>query len=137
MRALIWQLRPHGLENGVVETAKGYAEMLGLTLRTKVEGVISLSSQIEEVLWRVSQEALNNCKKHSGEKTILYTMKSNAQSILLTIEDRGNGFHYDRKQSLPSVGIQSMRERVKSIGGTFTIDSQLGRGTIISVQIPY
>ena len=43
--------------------------MLGLPLEAKVEGIISLSSKIEEVLWRVSQEALNNCKKHSGEKT--------------------------------------------------------------------
>ncbi len=137
MRALIWQLRPHGLENGVVEASKGYAEMLGLTLETKVEGVISLSSKIEEVLWRVSQEALNNCKKHSGEKHILYTLKSESQLIHLTIEDRGYGFQYDGKQSLPSVGIQSMKERVKSIGGTLKIDSQLGRGTVISVRLPY
>jgi two-component system, NarL family, sensor kinase len=137
MRALIWQLRPHGLENGVVEAAKGYAEMLGLNLETKVEGVISLSSKIEEVLWRVSQEALNNCKKHSGEKNVLFTMKSELQSIHLTIEDRGYGFQYDWKQSLPSVGIQSMRDRVKSIGGTLSIDSKLGKGTVISVQIPY
>ncbi|PFA69536.1 histidine kinase [Bacillus sp. AFS015802] len=137
MRALIWQLRPHGLENGVVEAAKGYAEMLGLSLETKVEGVISLSSKIEEVLWRVSQEALNNCKKHSGEKQILYTIKSGSRSIDLTIEDKGSGFQYDREQSLPSVGIQSMKERVNSIGGTLTIDSELGRGTIISVQLPY
>ncbi|WRP07932.1 GAF domain-containing sensor histidine kinase [Rossellomorea aquimaris] len=137
MRALIWQLRPHGLENGVVEAAKGYADMLGLTLEMKVEGVISLSSKIEEVLWRVSQEALNNCKKHSGENNIFYTLKSEAQSIRLTIEDRGYGFQYDSKQSLPSVGIQGMRERVKSIGGELTIDSGLGKGTTISVQIPY
>ncbi|NMH69648.1 GAF domain-containing sensor histidine kinase [Bacillus sp. RO3] len=137
MRALIWQLRPHGLENGVVEAAKGYADMLGLTLITKVEGVISVSSKVEEVLWRISQEALNNCKKHSGEKDIYYTLKSESQSILLTIEDKGYGFHYDRKHSLPSLGIQSMKERVRSIGGRLTVGSELGKGTTISVQIPY
>ncbi|TMU88435.1 GAF domain-containing sensor histidine kinase [Bacillus sp. BHET2] len=137
MRALIWQLRPNGLEHGVVEAVKGYSEMLGLHLEAKVEGIISLSSKIEEVLWRVSQEALNNCKKHSGEKNIFYTLINESKSIHLLIEDRGYGFQYDKQQPLPSLGIQSMRERVKSIGGELTIDSQLGKGTSISVRIPY
>ncbi|WP_173105103.1 GAF domain-containing sensor histidine kinase [Bacillus sp. KH172YL63] len=137
MRALIWQLRPNGLENGVVEAVKGYSEMLGLCLETKVEGVLSLSSRMEEVLWRVSQEALNNCKKHSGETHIYYTLKSEPESLYLKIEDQGYGFQYDKKQSIPSMGIQSMRERVKSIGGELTIQSRLGKGTAINVRLPY
>ncbi|OIU73284.1 GAF domain-containing sensor histidine kinase [Rossellomorea aquimaris] len=137
MRALIWQLRPHGLENGLVEAVKGYSDMLGLTLETKVEGVISLSSKVEEVLWRVSQEALNNCKKHSGVKSIRYLLKNDGKGISLMIQDKGDGFQYDDAQPLPSIGIESMKERVKSLGGTFHLESALRKGTKLTVKIPY
>ncbi|WP_064091804.1 GAF domain-containing sensor histidine kinase [Rossellomorea aquimaris] len=137
MRALIWQLRPHGLENGLIEAAKGYSEMLGLSLHTKVIGVISLSSKIEEVLWRVSQEALNNCKKHSGVSNIHFLLQGEQQCVRLTIKDEGYGFYYNKNQTLPSLGIESMKERVKSIGGDLTIQSQIGEGTTLSVCIPY
>jgi two-component system, NarL family, sensor kinase len=137
MRALIWQLKPNGLENGLVEAVKGYADMLGLTLEVKVEGVISLSSKVEEVLWRVSQEALNNCKKHAGVKTISYLLKDDGCMIVLIIEDKGYGFHYDEDHPLPSIGIESMKERVKSLGGTFQLESALEKGTTLTVNIPY
>ena len=107
MRALIWQLRPNGLENGLVEAVKGYSEMLGLSLQTQVTGVISLSSKIEEVLWRVSQEALNNCKKHSGENTIRYVLKGEKQFVHLLIEDDGYGFDYDDKQCCLQWGFKA------------------------------
>jgi two-component system, NarL family, sensor kinase len=137
MRALIWQLRPHGLENGLVEAAKGYSDMLGLSVKARVEGVISLSSKVEEVLWRVSQEALNNCKKHSGVKNISYLLRDEGNMIALMIEDKGYGFQYNEGQTLPSIGIESMKERVKSLGGTFHLESALGKGTKLTVKIPY
>ncbi|MCA1056548.1 GAF domain-containing sensor histidine kinase [Rossellomorea aquimaris] len=137
MRALIWQLRPHGLENGLVEAVKGYSDMLGLRLQPKVEGVISLSSKVEEVLWRVSQEALNNCKKHSGVLEISYLLKDEGNKIALVIEDHGYGFQYDEEQPLASIGIGSMRERVKGMGGVFQLESALGKGTKLTVKIPY
>jgi two-component system, NarL family, sensor kinase len=137
MRALIWQLRPNGLENGLVEAVKGYSDMLGLKLAATVEGVISLSSKVEEVLWRISQEALNNCKKHAGVQTVSYLLKDDGSKIALVIVDKGYGFQYDESQPLPSIGIESMKERVKSLGGTFQLESALERGTTLTVKIPY
>ena len=66
MRALIWQLRPKGLENGLLEAMKVYAEMLGLKLHVTVSGVLQFPSRIEETLFRVAQEALNNVRRHAG-----------------------------------------------------------------------
>jgi two-component system, NarL family, sensor kinase len=137
MRALIWQLRPNGLEKGLIQAVKGYSEMLGLEIEAKVEGVNCLSSKIEEVLWRVSQEALNNCKKHSGEKLIHYQLNNQQNLIELQIKDEGVGFRYDPAKNLPSVGVQSMKERVQAVGGSFHLASELGNGTIIMVQIPH
>src|SRR5690606_40021847 len=70
MRALIWQLRPSGLEKGLIQAIKAYGEMLGLCVKTNLCGVLSLPAQVEESLWRISQEALNNCKRHSGQNDV-------------------------------------------------------------------
>ena len=65
MRALIWQLRPLGLENGVISALRSYAEMLGLSIETDITGAASIPGTVEEALWRIGQEALANCKKHA------------------------------------------------------------------------
>lgn len=137
MRALIWQLKPHGLENGFSDAVKGYAEMLGMEVLVKVEGVVALPSKIEEALWRIGQEAINNAKKHSGEDTIYFYLKTSPKFVVLHIEDKGCGFNYNPTQDIPSLGIQGMKERVSSLGGSFHLKSMPGDGTEIIVEIPY
>ncbi|WP_409254282.1 GAF domain-containing sensor histidine kinase [Bacillus sp. SCS-153A] len=137
MRALIWQLKPHGLENGFSEAVKGYAGMLGMEVTVKVAGVIALPSKIEEALWRIGQEAINNAKKHSGEDKICFFLKSSPKKVVLHIEDEGCGFHYTPTQKIPSVGIQGMKERVINLGGKFHLNSEPGAGTKIIVEVPY
>ncbi len=66
MRALIWQLRPKGLESGLIDAIKAYSEMLNLTLKVNVSGVLQFPTRVEETLFRVAQEALNNVRKHAG-----------------------------------------------------------------------
>ena len=62
MRTLIWQLRPAGLEKGLLPALKQYGESLGLKIREQVTGVRDLPRVVEEALWRIGQEALNNVK---------------------------------------------------------------------------
>src|SRR5690606_32912500 len=85
MRALIWQLKPRGLENGIMSALNGYGEMLGLKLQTNVQGVISLPGKVEETLWRIGQEALANCKKHSGQSNadIHISVEKNIASMII------------------------------------------------------
>ncbi|MEI5906384.1 GAF domain-containing sensor histidine kinase [Bacillus spongiae] len=136
MRALIWQLRPRGLENGLVEAVKGYAEMLGIQVNFSVKGVISLPSNVEESLWRITQEALNNSKKHSGAEEVNVYLESTMSSIKLIVEDNGCGFHVDLKNTLPSMGIQSMKERAEGLNGLFRMESVVGKGTKIVTELP-
>src|SRR5690606_29954702 len=89
MRALIWQLRPKGLESGLLEGIKGYADMLGLGLETKVNGVIQLPSRTEETLFRIAQEALNNIRKHAGVNKVELFMSVTSSDVLLVIKDEG------------------------------------------------
>ncbi|RNF39438.1 GAF domain-containing sensor histidine kinase [Planococcus salinus] len=137
MRALIWQLRPKGLESGLLEAVKGYADMLGLSLETKVTGVIQLPSRIEETLFRISQEALNNVRKHAGVSNVQLFLSVTSSDVLLVIKDEGRGFAIDEKRYVPSIGIQSINDRARSEGGSVDWSSEIGKGTEILVRIPY
>jgi len=137
MRALIWQLRPSGLEKGLIQAIKGYGDMLGLHVHTKLSGLLALPSLVEEALWRISQEALNNSKRHSGQEDVYVSIKVTKGKVRLTIKDSGCGFVYEKDKVLPSFGIESMRERVEALNGRFELRSELGIGTTIDVALPY
>ncbi|MHC0036855.1 GAF domain-containing sensor histidine kinase [Pseudoneobacillus sp. C159] len=136
MRALIWQLRPQGLENGVVSALTSYGQMLGLSLVTEVKGLLSLPGKVEEIVWRIGQEALANCKKHSGQSEVKIVLTVEKSQLRMLIEDAGCGFLYDEANELPSLGLKSMKERTEAINGMFNLISQPGQGTKIQVMIP-
>lgn len=137
MRALIWQLRPKGLENGLLEAIKVYAEMLGLKLHVTVSGVLQFPSRIEETLFRVAQEALNNVRRHAGVLEAALYITVTATDILLVIRDEGRGFVIDHNTKLLSIGLQSIKDRAKSVGGTADWVSEIGKGTELLIRLPY
>ncbi|WP_026693751.1 GAF domain-containing sensor histidine kinase [Peribacillus kribbensis] len=136
MKALIWQLRPRGLEDGVVNALKTYGEMIGLHIHSEIQGLLCLPSSVEEALWRIGQEAFNNCKKHSGQDSVYLKAVSSKRNVHLEIWDHGKGCLILDNSELPSLGLLSMQERVKILNGTITIDSREGKGTYIVIDIP-
>lgn len=136
MRALIWQLKPHGLENGILSALSSYAEMLGLTIEAKLTGISSFPEKVEEALWRIGQEALGNCKKHSQTTDVSLFLNRRSDSVTMTIQDKGCGFYFDESFELPSFGLKNMKARTEALNGTFHIMSELGKGTEIRIQIP-
>ena len=137
MRALIWQLRPKGLETGLIEGIKGYAEMLGLSLKINVSGVINLTSRTEETLFRIAQEGLNNVRKHSGVQEAELFITVTQTDVLLVLKDEGSGFQMDENVQIPSIGLQSMRDRAKAAGGTADWVSKITQGTELLIRLPY
>ncbi len=117
MRGLIWQLKPQGLESGIVSALTGYAEMLGLTITTKVDGISNIPGIAEEALWRIGQEALGNCKRHSQVSEVSLFLKISSDSVSMTIQDQGCGFQYDEQLELPSFGLKNMKARTKNLNG--------------------
>ncbi|PGT80737.1 GAF domain-containing sensor histidine kinase [Bacillus sp. AFS040349] len=136
MKGLIWQLRPQGLENGITAALCNYANVLGLKLECNIEGVCTLPNHIEEELWRIGQEALNNCKKHAETNEISFELSKTESTVMMVVEDNGRGFHYDESTSIPSLGLKGMRERVTKLKGRFSLQSTLGIGTKIEINIP-
>ncbi|MDA1762460.1 GAF domain-containing protein [Bacillus cereus] len=135
MRTLIWQLRPAGLEKGLLPALKQYGENLGLKIREQVTGVRDLPRVVEEALWRIGQEALNNVSKHANVREATIYLKVTEKKVSLEIVDQGNGFVEKDIKEKKSLGMTTMRERVELIGGTIKIVSDKKR-TSVKVNVP-
>ncbi|WP_226529713.1 GAF domain-containing sensor histidine kinase [Metabacillus niabensis] len=136
MKGLIWQLRPQGLEDGIATALIHYGNVLGLNISCDIEGVCTLPQYIEEELWRIGQEALNNCKKHAETTVVNVALSKKDVYVKMMIEDHGRGFHYDESVAIPSLGLKGMKERVERLNGNFKLVSLPGKGTKIEVEIP-
>jgi signal transduction histidine kinase len=136
MRGLIWQLRPAGLEQGLLTALKEYGAKLGLTVREKADGVKEIPRPIEETLWRIGQESLNNVSKHAGVSEVRISLRLAGLEVRMEIADEGRGFAVNEEGRLGSLGLTSMRERAELLGGMLTIDSKPGQGTRVTVAVP-
>jgi signal transduction histidine kinase len=89
----------------------------------------------EENLVRIHQEMLTNCLKHSGATAVSATLSFDPQGLRLDVQDNGHGF--DPSTRHDGLGLLGIRERVHRLGGELSIDAHLGRGTKMSVLLPY
>jgi len=93
-----------------------------------------LPLEVEQAIYRVSQEALANVARHSRARRVDMSLLYNGDSIQLSLSDDGCGFDINSKSY--GMGLRSIRERVSSIHGTVQIQSAPGHGTRILVQAP-
>lgn len=137
MKELIWQLRPAGIEEGLVTALKKYGKSLGLEVVSYVQGVNPIPRMIEETLWRIGQEAINNVKKHADVKVVTVKLYTSRDHVQLLISDFGEGFNYSEQyNALGKLGLVMMKERVETINGSIQITSEIKKGTEINVFVP-
>jgi PAS domain S-box-containing protein len=84
-------------------------------------------------LLRILQEALTNARRHSGAKSVLVSLKTEGNDLVAEVSDDGRGF---KLETVPGVGLRSMRERAVSLGGTLEIESEPGTGTQMRLRVP-
>ncbi len=130
--ATIHALRPAALDEvGLAEALRAYVaewhERHQVVAEVRYHGRRDLPLPIEQVLFRVAQEALANIVRHSHATHVTIEISSESQAVTQTITDNGRGFQPDTPAS-NGIGLQSMRERVVAAGGTLLIESQPGRG---------
>jgi PAS domain S-box-containing protein len=96
--------------------------------------------EVETALYRIAQEALSNLGKHSQASKGTVKIAHTKESVSLEISDNGAGFNQAevaaQRTAGAHLGLVSMNERATLLGGTFSVDSQPGRGTTIRVEIP-
>lgn len=136
MRSLILQLRPIGLEQGLMTGLFHYGKAQGLVIKNCVECVLELPNLVEESLFRIGQEALNNARKYAGHPIVQISLKELKGQVILEIKDNGDGFSQRKVNGLSTLGMRTMRERAETLGGTLEVDSRVGEGTTIRAMIP-
>lgn len=99
-----------------------------------------LSLETGLVLFRIIQEALNNVKKHSQASEVVTTVEFADDAVLITVSDSGKGFELPSRTSdlaaAGKLGLIGMRERAQLIGGSLTVRSKPGQGTIVTAKVP-
>jgi len=98
-----------------------------------------IDPKLEKTIYRICQESLNNIVKHAKASKATFQLFKTNEQITLVIEDNGIGFDTDiisDEQSGRGIGLMSIRERIATYSGTFTIDSKQGKGTELLIEIP-
>ena len=143
---LVWELRPTALDDlGLMAALSKYVRSWSMHFGVNAEvhavgdRTHRLIGEIETVLYRIAQEALNNIAKYARAGTVDILLEYRPGQISMIIEDDGVGF--DEAQTYHTVdekglGLVGMRERAALVGGTFDIESHPGRGSTVVVRIP-
>jgi signal transduction histidine kinase len=142
---LVWELHPTALDDlGLIAALSKYVQNwskhfdVHAELHTNGIEKDSLTIEIETVLYRIAQEALNNVAKHAKAGNVDVLLESLSGQISLIVEDDGVGFEEAQTSSGVDqrLGLVGMRERAALVGGTFAIESHPGSGSTVGVRIP-
>jgi PAS domain S-box-containing protein len=101
-----------------------------------VEVPAALPKDVSICLYRIVQESLNNVVRHSEAKEAEVELRGTVQEVRLRVEDTGRGFEIESASSKKGLGLISMRERLRLVGGTMTIETGMCKGTRIEVRVP-
>lgn len=142
MRTLSYLLHPpfleqRGLESAVKMFVDGFQQRSGVRVDLHIsEDMGRLPEAIEVTMFRVVQESLTNIRRHSGSRTASIHIRRGPDLVKMQIKDRGHGMPKAPSSDDPmGVGIASMRERVRQVGGQMELLSN-DRGTLLKVTIP-
>jgi signal transduction histidine kinase len=141
MRALLFELRPPDLEEeglaGALQARLDAVEAsAGLETSLITDGDEPLLANVEDGLFRIAQEALNNVLKHAQARHVTVSLRHKNGTIVLEIADDGCGVDLTASRARGGMGLQSMEERATQLGGTFSVRSSPGAGTYILVEVP-
>jgi signal transduction histidine kinase len=140
MRALIFELRPESLESEGLVTALNKQALAmqarqNIVVQTDLGEEPDIPLEVKQDLYRIAQEALHNTVKHAHASHVELRMDQVSRMVTVEVCDNGKGF--DTSASFPGhLGLHSMQERVKSLGGELSIESAPGQGTCIRAQVP-
>ena len=139
VRNMALLLRPSMLDDlGLVPAlewqAREVSKRTGVRVKVAAEAVSdSLPEDHKTCIYRIVQEALHNCVRHAEASMVRVTVRQEPDRLLLAIQDDGRGFNAQQDRGL---GLLGMQERVSHLGGTFSVESEPGRGAILCIVLP-
>lgn len=136
---LIQEMYPVALmENGLAATVREYvfewANRNDIQADVTIDAPHRLELKVEQAIYRVIQESLANVARHSGAQIVHVELRYDNQHLDALVADDGCGFDIESQSA--GVGIRSIRERILSIGGRVTFESESGCGTRVRIVVP-
>jgi signal transduction histidine kinase len=140
MRMLIFELHPPKLEKeGLASTIQARLDAIegrsGFQVKFYVEDERRLPAAIEEELYRIVQEALNNVTRHAQAAEVTIHLWYESNRFIMEVRDDGLGFDRAAAEQQGGMGLHSIKERVHQIGGRLTIESIPDKGTTLRVEV--
>jgi PAS domain S-box-containing protein len=140
MRLLIYELRPPALEEeGLIGALQQRLDAVegraGVEARLLVDHDGQLPLRVEEALYRIGLEALNNALKHSQATSVTVHLGINDEQVVLEVVDNGQGFNLTDASDSGGMGLVSMRERAAAVGGELVVESVPGGKTTVYVAV--
>lgn len=140
MRLLVHNLRPSileqaGLVRAIQQRLDGVERRAGIQATLRVSGALDLPAHVEEALFHLSQEALNNALKHAMATEVLVSLAQAQGIVTLVIQDNGCGFYPPSQDDSGGLGLVSMRERVALLHGNLALETAVNRGTTLTVTL--
>lgn len=142
VRNFIFELRPMMLDDlGLVPTIRKYAdafrEQAGLDVTITVTGAERrLEPYIEVMMFRAIQELIGNASRHSQATSVKVLLDMGDQLVRVTVDDNGKGVDTEILEQSNSLGLKLIKERAEMLGGSFEIDSAVGKGARVSFSVP-
>ena len=127
-----------GLEAALRQLAMRFRKQHSADVRLRVSpGISGLSTELQEVVYRVAKEALHNVLKHSQASSVKVLLDLADKKIRLSVHDDGIGFSPEtaKGESL-SFGLAGMQERATLLGGMLVLRSALGKGATVILELP-
>lgn len=140
MRLLLHNLRPSileeaGLVGALQQRLEAVEKRSGVTYRLVADENLELPALVEEALFHIAEEALNNALKHAGGSAVTVRLQHHEQQILLSIADNGCGIDPLCLTQNGGLGLTSMRERAELLGGRLAIELAEPCGTMVTAII--
>jgi PAS domain S-box-containing protein len=141
MRLLVYELRPPALEReGLIGALQQRIDAVegraGIQARLLVEGAVKPEPSVEQALYRIGQEALNNALKHAAAGSVTVRIQAGDDLIEMHVVDDGRGFDPEAARERGGMGLTTMRERAEQVGGRLIVRSSPGKGTNIQIVVP-
>ncbi len=142
MRLIVQDIRPPvldtlGLRSALETYSREFSIRTGLPVIFEIDPNLPEMSDVYSItLYRTLQETLTNIIKHSHANQVWVELIVEENSIVLTIQDNGNGFSMEEDLLKKGIGITGLRERLTLVGGQLAISSSVSKGTIISAHLP-
>lgn len=141
VRRISHNMMPHALS---ISGLKGAIEDLGEQLNEQgYLTTIEISSALKNIdetkkvtIYRLVQEIISNIRKHAKAKTILIQLLTHQNEINLIIEDDGIGFNYEEAIKKSGMGLESIISRIQFLDGKINWDSEINKGSTVSINIP-